>query len=60
MKGQKKQISSHSTRKYVQVKTEIAIATADVRSDKSLAKYYNDAYETIHQRNDNKEDNEGD
>ena len=59
-KGQKKQISSHSTRKYVQVKTEIAVATADIRSDKSLAKYYNDAYETIHQRNDDEEDNEGD
>mmetsp|Transcript_24989 Transcript_24989/g.27968 ORF Transcript_24989/g.27968 Transcript_24989/m.27968 type:complete len:120 (-) Transcript_24989:29-388(-) len=52
LKGQKKQNSSHSTRKHVQVKTEIAAATADARSEAVLKKYYGDATNNIRNSND--------
>ena len=47
IKGQKKQTSTHSTRKHVQVKTEIAAASADVRASMQLKKFYTDAANNI-------------
>ena len=54
IKGQKKQNTSHSTRKQVQVKTEIAIATAEVRqSDKALKTFYINAQTNIEEKSTN-------
>lgn len=47
IKGQQKLASPHATRKQIQVKSEIALATNDVRTQQTMEAFYEDALSNI-------------